>query len=93
MEPLPSYDDLIWLFEADPVGRYRPNDQSTGRDLDWRAQWPYTSLTFQSMRAGYTIQMDIATTMRYVHVHRTHVEDAWTAGHERAAYRLKGLLA
>lgn len=35
----------------------------------------------------------IATTMRYVHVHRTHVEDAWAAGHERAAHRLKGLLA
>ena len=35
----------------------------------------------------------IATTMRYVHVHRTHVEDAWTAGHERAAQRMKGLLA
>ncbi|TWH65074.1 tyrosine-type recombinase/integrase [Micromonospora olivasterospora] len=35
----------------------------------------------------------IATTMRYVHVHRTHVEDAWAAGHERAAQRLKGLAA
>lgn len=33
----------------------------------------------------------IATTMNYVHVHRTHVEDAWIAGQERAAQRLKGL--
>jgi site-specific recombinase XerD len=33
----------------------------------------------------------IATTMRYVHVHRTHVEDAWIAGQQRAAERLKGL--
>lgn len=33
----------------------------------------------------------IATTMHYVHVHRTHVEDAWIAGQERAAARLKGL--
>ena len=33
----------------------------------------------------------IATTMRYVHVHRTHVEDAWIAGQQRAAHRLKGL--
>jgi site-specific recombinase XerD len=33
----------------------------------------------------------IATTMRYVHVHRTHVEDAWFAGQQRAAHRLKGL--
>jgi integrase/recombinase XerD len=34
----------------------------------------------------------IATTMRYVHVHRTHVEDAWIAGQHRAAERLKGLV-
>jgi len=35
----------------------------------------------------------IATTMHYIHVHRTHVEDAWTAAHERATHRLKGLLS
>lgn len=36
----------------------------------------------------------IATTLQYVHVHvhRTHVEDAWIAGQQRAAHRLKGLL-
>lgn len=34
----------------------------------------------------------IATTMRYVHVHRTRVEDAWVAGQERAAQRLGGLI-
>lgn len=34
----------------------------------------------------------IATTMRYVHVHRTHVEDAWTAGQQRAGQRVRGLL-
>lgn len=34
----------------------------------------------------------IATTMHYIHVHRTHVEDAWLAAHQRAAHRLKGLL-
>jgi len=33
----------------------------------------------------------IATTMNYIHVHRTHVEDAWIAGQDRAAGRLKGL--
>jgi site-specific recombinase XerD len=33
----------------------------------------------------------IATTMNYIHVHRTHVEDAWLAGQDRAAGRLKGL--
>ncbi len=33
----------------------------------------------------------IATTMGYVHVPGTHVEDAWIAGQPRAAERLKGL--
>ena len=33
----------------------------------------------------------VATTMGYIHVHRTHVEDAWLAGQRRAAERLKGL--
>jgi len=33
----------------------------------------------------------VATTMAYVHVHATHVEDAWIAGQERAAMRLEGL--
>lgn len=35
----------------------------------------------------------VATTMRYVHVHRTRIEEAWVAGQERAAARLGGLTA
>ena len=34
----------------------------------------------------------IATTMNYIHVHRTHIEDAWVAGQQRAAERLEGLM-
>ncbi|WP_225448056.1 site-specific integrase [Streptacidiphilus sp. P02-A3a] len=34
----------------------------------------------------------IATTMRYIHVQQTRVEDAWIAGQQRAAKRLEGLL-
>jgi integrase/recombinase XerD len=34
----------------------------------------------------------IATTMRYVHVHRTRIEETWIAGQQRAATRLEGLL-
>jgi integrase len=34
----------------------------------------------------------IATTMRYVHVHQTRIEQAWIAGQQRAATRLEGLL-
>ena len=31
------------------------------------------------------------TTARYIHVHSTHVEDAWVAGQQAAADRWKGL--
>jgi site-specific recombinase XerD len=34
----------------------------------------------------------IATTMRYIHVQQTRVEDAWIAGQQRAAKRLEGLM-
>jgi site-specific recombinase XerD len=34
----------------------------------------------------------VATTMRYVHVHSSRIEDAWLAGQKRAAKRLEGLL-
>ena len=34
----------------------------------------------------------VATTMQYVHVHRSRIEDAWTAGQQRAAARLEGLI-
>ena len=34
----------------------------------------------------------ITTTMGYVHVHRTRIEQAWVAGQERAAKRLEGLM-
>lgn len=34
----------------------------------------------------------VATTMNYIHVQRTHIEDAWISGQERAEQRLKGLL-
>src|SRR5664280_872061 len=35
----------------------------------------------------------IATTMNYVHVPGTHIEDAWISGQQRAAARLKGLFS
>ncbi|WP_433665200.1 tyrosine-type recombinase/integrase [Nocardia sp. CA-128927] len=35
----------------------------------------------------------VATTMHYIHVHRTHIEDAWIAGQQRAADRLGGLFS
>ena len=35
----------------------------------------------------------VTTTMGYVHVHQTRIEEAWVAGNERAARRLEGLLS
>ncbi|MEW2550400.1 tyrosine-type recombinase/integrase [Streptomyces zhihengii] len=34
----------------------------------------------------------LVTTLRYVHVHRGFVEEAWQAGQQRAATRLSGLV-
>ncbi|MFV9454984.1 tyrosine-type recombinase/integrase [Rhodococcus sp. NM-2] len=34
----------------------------------------------------------ISSTLNYVHVHRSRIEDAWIAGQQRAAQRLEGLL-
>ncbi|WP_338089298.1 tyrosine-type recombinase/integrase [Nocardia gipuzkoensis] len=35
----------------------------------------------------------IASTLNYIHVHRSRIEDAWVAGQQRAAQRLEGLLS
>jgi site-specific recombinase XerD len=35
----------------------------------------------------------IASTLNYVHVHRTRIDDAWIAGQQRTAQRLEGLLS
>jgi hypothetical protein len=59
MEPVPSYEDLIWLFEAEPVYRYADDDREAGYEFDWRELWPYTAVTFLTTRAGYHIEMYI----------------------------------
>ncbi|MEU6074051.1 hypothetical protein [Micromonospora sp. NPDC047074] len=59
MEPVPSYEDLIWLFEAEPVYRYADDEREIGYQFDWRELWPYTAVTFQTTRAGYDIEMYI----------------------------------
>lgn len=54
MDPLPSYEELFWLFEAEPIRR--PAGEP----------WPYTSVTFRTTRAGYDIEMDIEPGYRVV---------------------------
>ena len=34
MEPVPSYEDLIWLFEAEPTYRYADDDSAAGYEFD-----------------------------------------------------------
>ncbi|BCJ64869.1 hypothetical protein GCM10009779_61270 [Polymorphospora rubra] len=59
MEPVPSYEDLIWLFEEEPVHRYAADERAAGYESDWRELWPYTAVTFRTTRAGYDIEMYI----------------------------------
>jgi hypothetical protein len=42
MDPVPDLDDLTWLFESAPVGRYESED--------WRREWPYGAVTFSTVR-------------------------------------------
>jgi hypothetical protein len=48
MDPVPSYDDLIWLFEAEPVYRYEDDEREAGYEFDWRELWPYRAVTFHT---------------------------------------------
>lgn len=59
MEPIPSYEDLVWLFEAEPI--YLDADDAHPAEgwYGWRYPWPYTSVTFRTVRAGYEIELDI----------------------------------
>ena len=61
-----------------------------------RSQALKTYFLFLEIRHKVAIQETlghawIATTMNYIHVRAAHVGDAWIAGQQRAAGRLKGL--
>ena len=59
MEPVPDYDDLIWLFESEPTYPYADDERDAGYELGWRATWPYTTLDFTTVRSGVRIDMTI----------------------------------
>ena len=59
MEPVPSYEDLIWLFEAEPTHRHADDEREVGYNSDWPELWPYTAVIFQTTRAGVEIEMYI----------------------------------
>ncbi|MES0903353.1 hypothetical protein [Nocardiopsis tropica] len=77
MEPMPDYDDLIWLFEDEPIYRYAEDEKATGYEYGWRELWPYTSVTFKTTRSGYEIAMDIEPGYEVVRL-RLHAESDGT---------------
>jgi hypothetical protein len=50
MTPVPSLDELIWLFEAEPTPRHPDEVLPGGGSVDWRRDWPHTTVTFELHR-------------------------------------------
>jgi site-specific recombinase XerD len=85
--------EAIRVSLADAVARHLPswNGRLTPHVLrHYCASQPYQSgmdlVAIQEL-LGHSWT---STTMRYVHVQRTHIEDAWLQGQQRAAQRLQG---
>ena len=100
---LPSAGEPLWRTrrgEARPMTYWamrrvlqRANEQL---GTNWTLHDARHILSALVMRTGWTWPRSrrswVVTTMNYIHVHRTHVEDAWVSGQQRAAGKLKGLL-
>ena len=50
MDPIPILEDLVWLFEVEPVG-----DSEQG----WQEYWPYSSVSFTTLRDDYDVMFSI----------------------------------
>jgi site-specific recombinase XerD len=80
-----------WTYRASSIAtRMSMNTDSA------RTRHICASRLYQSGMSLFAIQELLGhawtgTTARYIHVHGTHVEDAWVAGQQRAADRWKGL--
>lgn len=59
MTPTPSLEDLVWLFEDDPVPENPDGVIPGGGTLDWRRDWPFTSVTFRSARGDDVVELGI----------------------------------
>lgn len=59
MTPTPSLDDLVWLFEDEPVPRNPDEVIPGGGSVDWRRDWPFTSVTFRSTRGDEVVELGI----------------------------------
>jgi hypothetical protein len=59
MASFPDVDELIWLFEEEPVPD-PPDEVIPGvGSTDWRRDWPYTSLTFRTVRDDDEVEFGI----------------------------------
>ena len=72
MEPVPSYEDLIWLFEAEPVYRYADDEREAGyiwpAELDLMAQ--LAGFELESRHADWTKTPFTAESRSHVSVYR-----------------------
>jgi|HubBroStandDraft_1064217.scaffolds.fasta_scaffold663458_2 hypothetical protein len=59
MTPTPSIDDLTWVFEDEPVPENPDGPIPGGGTLDWRRDWPFTSVTFRSVRGDDVVELGI----------------------------------
>src|SRR5664280_2310029 len=59
MNPLPELADLVWAFECEPRYAYQEHDRAAGREMDWRAMWPYTRVVFDLSRGGRRVSLDL----------------------------------
>jgi hypothetical protein len=72
MTPAPSVDDLIWVFKDDPVPENPDGQIQGGGLLDWRRDWPFTSVTFRSVRGDDVVELGINPGYEWVSVNVSH---------------------
>lgn len=71
MTPLPNLDDLIWLFEGHPEPRYRDETLPSGHVVNWRTDWPYTTVTFRTVRTYGELTMTLSPSYGKVRLRAT----------------------
>jgi len=59
MNPLPDLTDLVWAFECEPRYVYEEQDRAAGREMGWRAMWPYTRVVFDLCRGERRVSFDL----------------------------------
>ena len=57
MTPTPDLEALVWLFEDEPVPKNPDGVIPGGGTLDWRHDWPFTSVTFRSTRGDGVVEL------------------------------------